>query len=85
MAYTLRGATTLDEICKLKRDNYAVAGFWICADECRITITQQRPGESATASVTVPRRQFNALIDFYQREQPSAAELRRARKKRANA
>lgn len=66
---SLRSATTMKALCSLKRDNYSCKRFSIIADEHNVTLTEQELGHSPRASVTIPRRQFNALIDFYNRDQ----------------
>lgn len=35
-----------------------------------VTITQQRLGEAPDGSVTIARRTFHAMLDWYHREQP---------------
>jgi len=66
---SLRNARTFEELCELRRDHFSTKHYWISADETTVSIYAQTSGEEPRESVTVPRRQFNALIDFYQREQ----------------
>lgn len=66
---SLRECKTLEDISLLKRDNYSCESYWIIADEREVTIREQRAGHESTARIRIPRRQFNAMIDFYQRDQ----------------
>lgn len=68
-ACSLRNATTVKKLCALERDNYAIGGFWITADEKYVTITMQKLGERARGQISVSRRVFDRLIDFYQKDQ----------------
>ena len=67
---SLRSAKTFDELCALHRDNYSTKHFWISADGHTVSLYEQTSGEAPKAEINIPRRQFNALIDFYQRDQP---------------
>ena len=63
-------AKTLRQICSLRSDNYSTADAWILlAGGSGVCLTNQRSGEPATASVTIPRVQFNRLVDWYLKEQ----------------
>jgi hypothetical protein len=52
----------------MPRDNISLAGTWALLNGdggCSITIA--RTGESATQSINIPRRDFDAIIDWYMR------------------
>lgn len=66
---SLRNARTTKQLCSLQRDNIDAGDFWIIADEADVTIAAQKTGEHPTERITIPRRYFNRLIDFYQRGQ----------------
>ena len=61
-----------DQILSLNRDNFAVPGFWILHDGYDVTVCAQMVGDSRSASVTIPRVQFNKLVRWYMREQKIA-------------
>ena len=56
-------------ICEIEMDSHSLKDYWILYDGHHVTITKQRMGEKSTESVTLPRRQFDALIAWYQRPQ----------------
>lgn len=64
-----RDAKTESQRLKLSRDNLSTVGHWILLNDNSVTLTAQRVGESATASMRVPRSEFNRLIDWYMRDQ----------------
>ena len=66
---TPRRAVKLDDICKLQTDHHDTCDAWIIIDGPQVTISKQRNGEPRTASVTLSRRSFNVLIDWYNRDQ----------------
>ena len=68
-------AKNLDKVCTLRRDNFDTNDCWILTDGHRVTIAEQKVGEAATQSITLPRATFNKLIAWYMREQkkPKAA------------
>lgn len=67
----LRDAKTIDELCRLKRDNMSYGDFWLLSDGYNVTICQQKVGESPHGSVSVPRHIFNRMVDFYCKPQPA--------------
>lgn len=62
---TPREARTFAQICKLPRDNVDSGDFWIAIDEQTVTVAHQQTGAPAISKTTIPRRQFEALIDWY--------------------
>jgi hypothetical protein len=60
-----RQAKTNAEVCALRRDNLSAGNFWMLVDDGEVTITAQKPGESSTAMITMSKRNFNRLIDWY--------------------
>lgn len=57
------------ENSNLPNDNHEVGDFWILTDGFHVTIREQMTGESPTQGVSIPRTEFNRLIDWYMREQ----------------
>lgn len=72
---TPRQAKTFKQICQLQTDNKDTKEGWIIIDGGNVSLCNQRRGESATGDVKFSRRAFNALIDWYNRDQ---RKLRRA-------
>jgi len=62
-------AKTLNEVCSLRRDNFDLPTCWILTDGVNVTISEQKNGEEAKQSLTLPRTQFNALVRWYLRDQ----------------
>lgn len=62
-------ARTLNELCSLQRDNWAYGDFWIMVDGNEVVLAAQKHGESATGSVSIPRRHFKELVQWYMRDQ----------------
>lgn len=60
---------TFEDVCSLRRDNKDAGGFWIMTDGNVVTICQQKFGERSTATVNVPRKDFNRLVAWYMSEQ----------------
>ncbi len=58
-----------DQIIKLNTDNKDTEDYWILLNENHITMTEQRTGEGVKNSIQFERKQFNKLIDWYNREQ----------------
>lgn len=68
-----RNAKTLNEICSLRTDHHDLKHSWILTDGVNVTITKQDVGCLSTESVTLPRREFNLLIDWYVKEQQTVS------------
>lgn len=62
-------ARTHEQVCRLQRDNWATRDYWLLADGGTVTLCQQRNGEASTAKITVPRAQFNRLVQAYLKPQ----------------
>jgi hypothetical protein len=58
-----------DKTLKLATDNHDVGDHWILTDGYHVSIVQQKLGEKPKQEIRVPRRAFNAMIDWYMREQ----------------
>lgn len=68
-----RKAIKLKDVITLKSDNRSVKDGWILIDGDRVVIYNQRLGEEPTGKVGFNRKQFNALIDWYNTEQTTVA------------
>jgi hypothetical protein len=65
---SIRDANDFDTVCRLKRDNRSVTGGGhIYAGEKEVTIGTGRG--TNFKSVTMSKKQFNVLIDWYNKEQ----------------
>lgn len=64
-----REAKTFKQICSLKTDSKSIKKGWICIDERNVYLVNQLLGEQATGKVTFSRKEFAALIDWYNKEQ----------------
>lgn len=69
---TPRDAGTHKAQFSLTSDNWNCKGGWILIDGDRVILTRQVSGESPTGQVEFTRRQFNTLIDWYQRPQSTS-------------
>lgn len=69
---TPREATTLEKILKLSQDNWPIEPkkWSILVSENRISIHQPVNG----GFLSIPRKEFDALIDWYQRDQKPEAD-----------
>lgn len=65
-----KNANTLNKVCKLERDNYSCKGTWILTGDKEVTICNQFNGKPSTGMVRIPKKVFEQLINFYQKEQP---------------
>lgn len=66
---TPREANTHKAIHQLRSDNTDTSEGWIIIRPGEVTLCTQRTFENPTGKVTFSRRQFNALIDWYNRPQ----------------
>lgn len=66
-----RDVKTQKQHLTLRSDNHDTKGHWILLDTMggTVTISAQKQGEKCTASVIVPRGEFNRLIDWYMKDQ----------------
>ncbi len=62
-------AKGLRGICKLKEDNSETKNHWIMVCEDGVHLCKQRHGEPATAKITISKREFNKLIEWYLKKQ----------------
>lgn len=62
---TPREAHTLDAICELPEDNWTAEAHWLLLNEDFVAIVKQRMGEEPAAEIEMPRRDFDAMIDWY--------------------
>jgi hypothetical protein len=62
-------ANTLKKLCSLRQDNKALKDYWILVEEATVTLCRQTTGTATEQSITIPKRQFDSLIAFYQAEQ----------------
>mgnify|MGYP001597371128 FL=1 len=58
-------AKTFSQICKLPRDNYDTAGYWILVGLKTIHFAEQRNGEATTQKMAIPKREFDRLVRWY--------------------
>lgn len=58
-------AKTHDQICELKRDNVESGDFWMLLGEGELTICEQKSGSNPEQSLTIPRKNFDALVRWY--------------------
>ena len=65
MAKTMsaRRANTLDKICSVRRDNISSGKYSILTDEKKVYLW------SGEERLSLPKKDFNRLIDWYNREQ----------------
>lgn len=62
---TPRTASTINEICALRRDNVGTKHFWILVETGQVVIAEQTSGQPPKWSVSIPKRVFNKFVDFY--------------------
>ena len=64
-----RDAKTFDQFCELSRDNYPAANdkFSILISDDHVSIHPPNGG----GFYRIPRSQFNAIVDWYMRDQPA--------------
>ena len=58
-----------DQFAKLNSDNKSTESYWILINENHVTMTEQTPGEIPKRSISFDKKQFNKLIDWYNRGQ----------------
>lgn len=67
-----RDVKGLDNICKLRSDNKTSGDFWILLDgrtPNSVTLCAQKNGEASTSQISIPKRHFNKMVDWYMRGQ----------------
>lgn len=67
---SIRKATERQSL-RIRRDNLSTQDAWILVDVAsdRVTLCNQKPGESATGEVHFSRKDFNKFVDWYTRPQ----------------
>lgn len=60
-----RDARNETDIRAMPRDNVESGDFWMITDGCQVSLAQQQIGKSPTASIGVPRKVFDAFVDWY--------------------
>jgi hypothetical protein len=58
-------AKTLNQICKLPRDNVGGRNWWTIIDVGHVVMCQQKKGEEPTGKVEMSRRDFERLCKWY--------------------
>ena len=61
---------------RAKRVNDGAKSWILLDDRYSVTLAAQRFSESPAESVTIPRRIFNQLIEFYQKDQTKKGEVK---------
>ena len=64
-----RDARTLDDLCALTRDTVTYGEFWALTDGHTVTLARQRVGEAAAEIISIPRRTFNLIVNWYTKPQ----------------
>ena len=62
---THRKLRTNKQLCAMPRDNLDAGDFWILCGEDYVVLTAQKLGNPSTGSITIPKRLFNRMVDFY--------------------
>ena len=58
-----------DQLVKLNTDNTQTENYWILLNEGYVTIAEQTVGEPCQNDIQIDKKQFNKIIDWYNREQ----------------
>ncbi len=58
-----------DQVCELQTSLHTLKNFWILTEGYRVSLYEQKSSESPTQHITIPKRQFDALVEWYMREQ----------------
>lgn len=64
-----KSAKSMKQVCRLESDNFDADGFWILHGINTISLAQQRLGEPCKESITIPKKEFDRMIEWYMREQ----------------
>ena len=62
---TPREAVTFNQICEIPRDNMGTKDFWFMVDGGAVIIAKQTSGSDLEAKISIPRKDFNRFIDWY--------------------
>ena len=71
-------ARTELEVLALERDNWDGRTHWFIVDGYEVTLAAQKPGESPTGKVTIPKSVFDRMIAWYTTPQRVSKGRRRA-------
>ncbi len=64
-----RDTKTQKDLLNQKSDNKSTKDYWILDNGNGVTIAHQRNGNKSVWMVRLPKKQFNALIDWYNKDQ----------------
>lgn len=63
---TPREARTMNQICAIPRDNIDRGDYWMMLGAGEVTLAKQQVGGPPDARLDIPRRVFDAFVDWYQ-------------------
>lgn len=64
-------AKTFDDVANnLVEDNTSTTHFFMSIDGTSITLVKQTVGESASATLEIPKNDFDKFVAWYQNDQP---------------
>jgi hypothetical protein len=55
---------SFEQLCRITSDTMSTKSHWICVDGSTVTICEQRNGEPAKASVSMPRAVFKRFVKW---------------------
>ncbi|MEN6430777.1 MAG: hypothetical protein ABFC80_08090 [Coriobacteriales bacterium] len=65
-----RDARTFEQISSLQSECKETKHYWLMVNEDgTVALREQITGAYVTASMNIPRREWNALVDWYMKEQ----------------
>jgi hypothetical protein len=67
---SLRKTYDMVELCRIRRDCYAIGPWSISTDGNKAWISKQTIGKPQEALIEIPKRIFDRLLDLYERHQP---------------
>lgn len=56
------------QICKMRRDHTEVGDFSLMTDGFTVWLSEQKFGENRTQHIEIPKKIFNRLLVWYERE-----------------
>lgn len=60
-----------NELATLIEDNFETSGYWIITDGINVSLNKQKLGHSREATISIPRKEFNLLVKWYIKSQPT--------------
>lgn len=69
MKLSPRRANTHNKICCLRTDHKSTEDHWILVEENTVSIANQKSCEKSEGMLTIDKKQFNSIIDWYNRQQ----------------